>query len=391
MVQTLCDSEVAKYAEFKCVDRFLCIRDESEEKLMYSRVPCSKGDIFQDEALGMVDKRRLMKFMTFCLEWNTKADELEGWKEYQDEPFEKFLESQEITGELRSYIADAIGILHPNATTKEASFLKIRVSFDEQCYGLTAVCRFVDSVGRFGPSPFLTSLYGSGEIPQCFCRLCAVFGGLYCLGRPVEALIQMDGKVTGVIADGHRISCTHLIMSSEYVPSSVQSHEETWIDRAVYITNKSIWVEEKEHVTLLNLFQLDPPSALRLIEEGFEVCTAPKGFYLVHLTGRKSSAESSIPNISQRIFGEPDGERPTPCWSLRFEVLTSASLEPPVGNVICVSGADHALDYASSIDEAQRVFSTFWPERDFLPRSLPKPEEEEEGVTGEEPPVEQPV
>lgn len=28
----------------------------------------------------MVDKRRLMKFMTFCLEWNTKADELEGWK-----------------------------------------------------------------------------------------------------------------------------------------------------------------------------------------------------------------------------------------------------------------------------------------------------------------------
>ncbi|VDO61494.1 unnamed protein product [Heligmosomoides polygyrus] len=299
MVQTLCDSEVAKYAEFKCVDRFLCIRDDSEEKLAYSRVPCSKGDIFQDETLEMVDKRRLMKFMTFCLEWNTKADELEGWKEYQDEPFEKFLESQEITGELRSYIADAIGILHPNATTKE---------------GLTAVCRFVDSVGRFGPSPFLTSLYGSGEIPQCFCRLCAVFGGLYCLGRPVEALIHKDGKVVGIIADGHRVNCTHLIMSSEYVPAEVKSQgEEKWIDRAVYITNKSIWTEEKEHV------------------------------------------------------------------------LTTASLELPMDNAVCVSGADHALDYATSIDEAQRVFSTFWPDRDFLPRSLPKPEEEDEGVVEGEP------
>ncbi|EYC05584.1 hypothetical protein Y032_0081g1462 [Ancylostoma ceylanicum] len=52
MVQTLCDSEVAKYAEFKCVDRFLCLREESAEKLEYSRVPCSKGDIFQDEQLG---------------------------------------------------------------------------------------------------------------------------------------------------------------------------------------------------------------------------------------------------------------------------------------------------------------------------------------------------
>ncbi|KAJ1365466.1 hypothetical protein KIN20_025780 [Parelaphostrongylus tenuis] len=369
MVQTLCDSEVAKYAEFKCVDRFLCLRDENEPKLSYSRVPCNKGDIFQDDTLSMVDKRRLMKFMTFCLEWNTKADELEGWKEYQDDPFEKFLESQEITGELRNYIADAIGILHPNATTQE---------------GLTAVCRFVDSVGRFGPSPFLTSLYGSGEIPQCFCRLCAVFGGLYCLGRPVEALIQKDGRVVGVIADGHRINCSHLIMSSEYVPSNVASQgEEKWVDRAVYVTNKSIWTEEKEHVTLLNLFQLDPPSALRLIEEGFEVCTAPKGFYLVHLTGRKTAAESFIPKAYQRIFDEPDTDRPSPCWSLRFEVLTTASLELPMENAICVSGPDHALDYSSSINEAQQVFSMFWPDRDFLPRSLPRPEEEEQVVEEE--------
>ncbi|KJH52897.1 GDP dissociation inhibitor [Dictyocaulus viviparus] len=372
MVQTLCDSEVAKYAEFKCVDRFLCLRDGKEKKLSYSRVPCSKGDIFQDDTLNVVDKRRLMKFMTYCLEWNNKAEELEGWKEYQDDPFEKFLESQEITGELRNYIADAIGILHPNATTKE---------------GLTAVCRFVDSVGRFGPSPFLISLYGSGEIPQCFCRLCAVFGGLYCLGRPVEALIQKDNRVVGVVADGHRINTSHLIMSSEYVPSTVLTNgEEKWIDRAVYITNKSIWAEEKEHVTLLNLFQLDPLSALRLIEEGFEVCTAPKGFYLLHLTGRKNSEKSIIPEISERIFDESDGDRPTPCWSLHFELLTSASALS-LENAVCVPGPDHALDYASSIDEAQRVFSMFWPDRDFLPRSLPKPEEEEDVI--EENPIEQ--
>ncbi|KHJ75316.1 hypothetical protein OESDEN_25068 [Oesophagostomum dentatum] len=139
-------------------------------------------------------------------------------------------------------------------------------------------------------------------------------------------------------------------------------------------------------VTLLNLFQLDPPSALRLIEEGFEVCTAPKGFYLVHLTGRKEAAESSIPKICQRIFGEPDSDRPSPCWSLRFEVLTTAGLELPMGNAVCVLGPDHDLDYGSSIDEAQRIFSMFWPDRDFLPRSLPKPEEEEE--VPEEQPVE---
>lgn len=56
-------------------------------------------------------------------------------------------------------------------------------------------------------------------------------------------------RVVGIIADGHRVNCTHLIMSSEYVPAEVKSQgEEKWIDRAVYITNKSIWTEEKEHV-----------------------------------------------------------------------------------------------------------------------------------------------
>uniref|UniRef100_A0A0K0DM98 DUF2088 domain-containing protein n=1 Tax=Angiostrongylus cantonensis TaxID=6313 RepID=A0A0K0DM98_ANGCA len=101
---------------------------------------------------------------------------------------------------------------------------------------------------------------------------------------------------------------------------------------------------------------------------------------LVHLTGKKGANESFIPKVYQRIFDEPGTDRPSPCWSLRFEVLTTASLELPMENAICVSGPDHALDYSSSIDEAQRVFSMFWPDRDFLPRSLPKPEEEEEVI-----------
>lgn len=36
--------------------------------------------------------------------------------------------------------------------------------------GCAAVKRFLLSTGRFGNSPFLWALYGSGELPQCFCR-----------------------------------------------------------------------------------------------------------------------------------------------------------------------------------------------------------------------------
>jgi RAB protein geranylgeranyltransferase component A len=42
---------------------------------------------------------------------------------------------------------------------------------------LKQIHKFIDSAGRFGNTPFLFTLYGTGELLQAFCRLCAVFGG----------------------------------------------------------------------------------------------------------------------------------------------------------------------------------------------------------------------
>lgn len=51
--------------------------------------------------------------------------------------------------------------------------------------GILAIQKFLNSLGRYGNTPFLFPMYGCGEIPQCFCRLCAVFGGIYCLKRTI--------------------------------------------------------------------------------------------------------------------------------------------------------------------------------------------------------------
>lgn len=55
--------------------------------------------------------------------------------------------------------------------------------------GMFRTRKFLSSLGRYGNTPFLFPMYGCGEIPQCFCRLCSVFGGVYCLRRPL-------GKIT---------------------------------------------------------------------------------------------------------------------------------------------------------------------------------------------------
>ena len=52
---------------------------------------------------------------------------------------------------------------------------------------LHRVRRYLRSTGRYGSSPFLVGYYGgTGEIAQGFCRVSAVSGGVYILGRCVD-------------------------------------------------------------------------------------------------------------------------------------------------------------------------------------------------------------
>lgn len=57
---------------------------------------------------------------------------------------------------------------------------------------------YVDSLGKYGDSPFLYPVYGLGGIPESFSRLCAIHGGTYMLNTPVNEILMKDGKVVGI-------------------------------------------------------------------------------------------------------------------------------------------------------------------------------------------------
>lgn len=42
------------------------------------QVPCSRADVFNSKQLTMVEKRMLMKFLTFCMEYEEHPDEYKG-------------------------------------------------------------------------------------------------------------------------------------------------------------------------------------------------------------------------------------------------------------------------------------------------------------------------
>lgn len=59
---------------------------------------------------------------------------------------------------------------------------------------------YVNSMARYGKSPYIYPLYGLGELPQGFARLSAIYGGTYMLNTEVDEFLYDGSKVVGIKA-----------------------------------------------------------------------------------------------------------------------------------------------------------------------------------------------
>ncbi|XP_038564705.1 rab proteins geranylgeranyltransferase component A 1 isoform X2 [Micropterus salmoides] len=163
LVDLLIKSNVSRYAEFKNVTRILTYRHGKVEQ-----VPCSRADVFASRQLSMVEKRKLMRFLTSCVE------ETEEQRAYNGRPYLEFLCDQQLGDNLQHFLLHSIAMVTEDTPTE---------------VGLASTRHFLRCLGRYGNTPFLFPVYGLGEIPQCFCRMCAVFGGIYCLRHSINCLL----------------------------------------------------------------------------------------------------------------------------------------------------------------------------------------------------------
>ena len=129
-----------------------------------------------------------MKFLTNCVEFQAQTDDDEAKEAKEkvkhefdeipeDSKFLDLLKKLKLTKNLIHYILYAICMGNDETSFKQ---------------GVENVRQFIQSIGRYGNTPFLFPMYGCGELPQSFCRLCAVFGGVYCLKRELSNLQVLE-------------------------------------------------------------------------------------------------------------------------------------------------------------------------------------------------------
>ncbi|XP_060548081.1 rab proteins geranylgeranyltransferase component A 1 isoform X2 [Pantherophis guttatus] len=386
LIDLLIKSNVSRYAEFKNVTRILVLRDGRVEQ-----VPCSRADIFNNKQLTMVEKRMLMRFLTFCLDFEQRPDEYQAQKDCK---FADYLKTQKLTPNLQHFI------LHSIAMVSEADCCTID--------GLKATQKFLQCLGRYGNTPFLFPLYGQGEIPQCFCRMCAVFGGIYCLRHSIKCLVlDKELQRCKAVIDhfGQRINASYFVVEDSYLSEKIcKNVSYRQISRAILITDGSIQNNESsdQQISILTV----PPQekgqpAVYLVELCSSAMICMKNTYLVHLTCPSiRTAKEDLTHVVEQLFsvaeteGEDEGEgtKPQVLWSVYFNMRDSSSVDKasydnlPSNMYVC-SGPDGALGNDCAVKQAEAIFQEMFPSEEFCPPP-PNPEDiiyDGDGTTPEDP------
>ncbi|XP_048214029.1 rab proteins geranylgeranyltransferase component A 2 [Perognathus longimembris pacificus] len=372
LIDLLIKSNVSRYAEFKNVTRILAFREGKVEQ-----VPCSRADVFNSKELTMVEKRMLMKFLTFCLEYEQHPDE---YQDFQQCLFSEYLKTKKLTPNLQHFVLHSIAMISESSCT----------TFD----GLKATKNFLQCLGRYGNTPFLFPLYGQGEIPQCFCRMCAVFGGIYCLRHKIKCLVVDKGsrRCKAVIDHfGQRVNAEYFIVEDSYLSREMCPNVQyKQISRAVLITDQSILQTDSDQQISILIVPPEEPGAcsVRVTELCSSTMTCMKDTYLVHLTSSSlKTAREDLEPVVKKLFSsfaetEADEEgprKPRLLWALYFNMRDSSGVSRSAyhglpSNVYVCSGPDCGLGNEHAVKQAETLFQEIFPSEEFCPPP-PNPED----------------
>lgn len=399
LVDLLISSNICRYTEFRAVDKVLTVLNGQLDI-----VPGSRADIFTKKNVSIIEKRLLMKFMTQCVEFDktSDGDEKNDFRDFPiDGKFIDLMKQQRLTDNLIHYILHSMCMGNDETTFKD---------------GTEKIRTYLTSIGRYGNTPFLFPMYGCGEIPQCFCRLCAVFGGIYCLGRSITDVktVESNDEQLVILKFGDQdITTKKLVhgLGSNVLDTKI-SHE--YISRAVIITSSPIGgasvnseLDGGGVVLLYHPIEGRADGVILIQLSHFSGCV-PKGlcklsfkkFYmsiqllffililtfldLVHLSiSCRDGAKKDFQQFVETFFREDidnsgDDTKPTILFSSYFEIPSSTkgvdAAASQSGPIYTCSGPFVELDYDESIRQTKLLYEKMYPGDEFLPKA-PEPDE----------------
>ncbi|KAF2805803.1 rab GTPase activator [Mytilinidion resinicola] len=281
LINILVSTDVTRYLEFKQIAGSY-VQQGSGAKATVAKVPSDAGEALRSSLMGLFEKRRARNF----LEWvgSYKDDDPATHKGLDlrsctmKDVFDKF--------GLEATTRDFIG--HSMALYQSDDYITERGMAED---AVSRIRLYVNSMARYGKSPYIYPLYGLGELPQGFARLSAIYGGTYMLNTEVEEILYDGSKVAGIKAtmkergeegEGMKFTtkCKKILADPSYFPgkATVTGH----LLKAICILNHPVASTDNSDSLQLIIPQSQVGRKhdiyIAVVSSAHNVC--PKGYYI---------------------------------------------------------------------------------------------------------------
>jgi len=223
LTNILVSTDVTRYIEFKQIAGSF-VQQGNAAKATVAKVPSDAGEALRSPLMGIFEKRRAKNFLQWVGSFDEKNPSTHNGLNLSQATMRQVYDKYGLEPSTRDFIGHSMALY----TTDEY--------IDQTGQAKDAVERirlYVNSMARYGKSPYIYPLYGLGELPQGFARLSAIYGGTYMLNTNIDEVKYENGKVSGIRAtmkergepgDGMKFEtkCKTIVADPSYFPDKVR-------------------------------------------------------------------------------------------------------------------------------------------------------------------------
>ncbi|KAI8616651.1 GDP dissociation inhibitor [Chytriomyces sp. MP71] len=206
-VDILYHTDVTRYLEFRQVEGSFVFRDGK-----VSKVPSSNQEALLSPLMSLTEKNRAKGFFEFIQGYDFSNPATQQGIDLNTAPMSEVYAKFGLEAGSQDFIGHALALhLHDDYMSQPAKDTYERI------------CLYMNSMARYGKSPYIYPMHGLGELPQGFARLSAIHGGVYMLNKPVDEIVyDGTGKFLGVKSEGEVAKAALVIGDASYFPDKAK-------------------------------------------------------------------------------------------------------------------------------------------------------------------------